>query len=395
METWSAHHLYHEAASRLGAETALSLQKYATRLIGEDAPVIFSLGHLGKICDVPFKTLRETVQRRRERSNYRMYPIQKRSGGKRFIHSVSNDLFRVQQFLNKELLQKRKPHASSFAFHANGGIRQCAAMHCGARWLLNFDLKDFFYSVTERHVYRIFADIGYRPLVAFELGRLCTTTRLPRAESRRNDADWMARQKRRCEIDELFNGRTSRTTRWFPYSSAPVGVLPQGAPSSPMLSNLAARTLDIRLSSFAMEHGMVYTRYADDITLSCSHLPDRLGIGALCKLIVDVINKCGFSENREKRHIAGPGSKKVVLGLLVDGRQPRISREMYRRIDHLLYGARRHTLAGAASHEGFESAFGFLNHLKGLVCFVKDVDRPQWEEFDHRLREILNAEVGS
>lgn len=191
---------------------------------------------------------------------------------------------------------------------------------------------------------------------------------------------------------ELFGEEPIPTWRWSPYAGGPPGVLPQGAPTSPMLSNLATKTLDSRLADFAIDRGMVYTRYADDITISCSHLPSRKGLGSICTSVVNIITRCGFQENREKRHVAGPGAKKVVLGLLVDGAEPRISRETYQRIDRLLYGAKVYGIVDAASHFGFDSAFGFLNHLSGLVRFVKDVDHQRWVRFDIRLQEIQLAD---
>ena len=91
---------------------------------------------------------------------------------------------------------------------------------------------------------------------------------------------------------------------------------PQGAPTSPMLSNLAAFDLDQKLTAFADLSGFVYTRYADDLTFSaCGELPARMSIGDIHRTIVDTIRKCGFRENLKKTRVAGPGSKKVVLGL--------------------------------------------------------------------------------
>jgi RNA-directed DNA polymerase len=141
METWSTHQLYQQAAGTLGLDTAAALQRYAQDLMSNGFPVVFTLGHLSKITGVSYQVLRQTVNRKRESANYRMYAVKKRRGGRRFIHSVSKDLFRVQQFINQEILQKCIPHSSSFAFHPTGGIKQCATMHIGARWLFQFDLS--------------------------------------------------------------------------------------------------------------------------------------------------------------------------------------------------------------------------------------------------------------
>jgi RNA-directed DNA polymerase len=389
METWSTHHLYQRAAGKLGPEKAASLQRYAQQLTSKGVAVVFTLGHLSKITGVSYRVLRDTVNRTREVANYRMYAVKKRSGGRRFIHSVSGDLFKVQRFVNQEILQKCVPHSGSFAFHSSGGIRQCASMHCGARWLFQFDLTDFFYDVTEIDAYRIFRSIGYRNLLAFELARICTTTHLPRWQKRLlfHHAE---QHNLRKGTEPPGENETANNSKALPYPdwSGWVGVLPQGAPTSPMLSNLAARKLDRSLHLFALEQGLVYTRYADDITVSAGNFPKHLTAGDIHRSIIRRIRNAGFRENDKKTRVAGPGSKKVVLGLLVDGEKPRISKETYRRIDRHLHASQKYGLSETAAHEGFESAFGFSNHLSGLIAFVKDVDRDRWEDFSSRFNRI-------
>jgi RNA-directed DNA polymerase len=385
METWSTHQLYQEATSSKGEQVATQLQAYARRLIDNNVAVVFTLGHLAKITAVDHRVLHDSVNRKREAANYRMYAVAKRAGGRRFIHSVCGDLFRVQQFINLEILQKCQPHPASFAFHPAGGIRKCAAMHCGARWIFQFDLTDFFYDVTEIDVYRIFRDLGYRPLLSLELARLCTTTHLPYGLKR-----LLLHTSRSVLNPPQAESSPSDDSETFPYpeQAGAAGVLPQGAPTSPMLSNLAARKLDDALNEYSSENGFVYTRYADDITISTSNLASPRLIGNIQRNIVRRIRQSGFKENIKKTRVAGPGSKKIVLGLLVDGSAPRLSRETYHRIDRLLHASIKFELAPTAAHEGFESAYGFYNHIAGLIAFVKDVDQQRWEEFAERFQMI-------
>jgi RNA-directed DNA polymerase len=388
MEPWSTHHLYQEASNSLDSDSAASLQRYAQNLISNRVAVVFTLGHLSRITGVADQSLHDSVNRTRESSNYRMYAVKKRSGGRRFIHSVSRELFKVQRFVNQEILQKCVPHPSSFAFHKSGGIRKCAAMHCGARWLFQFDLADFFYNITEVDAYRIFKGMGYRSLLAFELGRLCTTTHLPRWHKQRLQNEEREYFRRHNAKGDRSNPSLKEIEAKYPRRFGLAGVLPQGAPTSPMLSNLAAQELDESLQEFSLAEGLVYTRYVDDITFSASSLPRSQTVGNIHRSVLSRIRKAGFRENHKKTRVARPGSKKVVLGLLVDGKEPRISKETYRRIDRHLHASDKYGLSETASHEGFDSAFGFHNHLSGLIAFVKDVDQKRWEDFAWRLREI-------
>ena len=179
METWSAHHLFQNAAKELGNDLAFDIQKYANNLRSAELPVIFSLGHLSYITGIDYNLLHATVNRKREKANYNLFSIHKRAGGRRFIHAVNGKLFHLQKYVNDAILQKNKPHPSSYAFHRSGGIRLCAAVHCGCKWLFQFDLKDYFYTISEPLVYSVFRRMGYTNLLSFELARLCTTLHLP------------------------------------------------------------------------------------------------------------------------------------------------------------------------------------------------------------------------
>ncbi|GJJ80763.1 RNA-directed DNA polymerase [Pasteurella canis] len=375
METWSAHQLFNKATDKLDNAASKKLRSYALALKNRKLPVIFTLRHLSHITDVDYSLLRKTVMRRREMANYRMFPVRKHSGGWRYIHQVSRDLFKVQQFINSEILQKLSPHPSSFAFHSNGGIKACASQHCNARWLFQYDLKDFFYFINEKNIYTLFKDSGYRSLLAFELARLCTTTHLPN-----HLLHYIKQDSHFFNNYNFYNDIKSR-----------IGVLPQGAPTSPMLSNLVAYKLDELLTKLSEEYGLVYTRYADDITFSSiddysvQHSRFRLH-----REIVKIIRQNGFCENTKKTRISGPGARKLVLGLLVDGCEPRLSKEMYKRIERLLYASNKYGIIEVAKNEKFDTPYGLYNHLAGLVSFVNDVDKNRWQEFNDLFSKINN-----
>ncbi|MCL4546167.1 MAG: reverse transcriptase family protein [Deltaproteobacteria bacterium] len=372
MEDWSTHQLKENAIIKLGSEKANDLQKYTTNLKIQSLPVIFTLNHLGIITNTEYSFLYKTVCREREYVNYRMFPIKKRSGGTRFIHAVSKKLSIVQTFINNIILQSQQPHNCSYAYHPSGGIKKCAAMHCNAKWLFQFDLADFFYRINEIDVYNIFQRMGYRKLLSFELARLCTTIRLPR------QLQSMLKQVKSFSLDD------------YPfYNNDFIGVLPQGSPTSPMLSNLAAMELDEDLYVFALKNGFIYTRYADDLTFSAINLPQGMSIGKIRWQIIQIIRKNCFKENSNKIRIAGPGAKKIVLGLLVDGNQPRISKEMYKRIEKIFYYVNRFKFENTAKHLGFNSTFGLINHLLGLISYLKDVDSDRYGLFNKKFNELM------
>src|SRR5690606_2646606 len=325
MEIWSLHQLHSASVEKLGLSQANSLRQYSENLKENNLPTIFTLNHLAKITGVTYHFLRSTVLRNRELANYKMYAINKKSGGRRHIHSEEGQLLKVQTFINEEILQNLITSKSSYAYSKGEGIKRCAQAHCGARWRFKLDLENFFYSINEAQVYKIFNSLGYTSLLSFKLARICTTTRLP------------------VELSKLLKiGTFDPFNPINPYTiynkSCFLGVLPQGAPTSPMLSNLVAKSLDTVLKELASTYGLTYTRYADDLTFSTSmDLPKNLSIGELQRQIIQQIRKQGFKENSKKTVVLGPGSRKIVLGLLVDTAEPRLSKAMLKRIDRLVY----------------------------------------------------------
>ncbi|KQW89549.1 DNA polymerase [Acinetobacter sp. Root1280] len=369
METWSLHRLYTCSAEKLGADKATKLKRYSENLKRKNLPTIFTLNHLAKITGVDYHFLRSTVLRNREIANYKMYAIRKRSGGRRHIHSVNGKLLKVQTFINEEILQNIPVSSSSYAFKKNSGIKECAQAHCEAKWIFKFDLENFFYSINEHQVYKIFKDLGYTSLLSFEIAKICTTTRLPTNLS---------------NLLKVKNNSDFNSYRFYQNNYC-LGVLPQGSPTSPMLSNLVAQNLDNALIGLASNYNLTYTRYADDLTFSTPiNLPQNLSIGKLQREIFYEIRRHGFKENKKKTVILGPGSRKIVLGLLVDTSEPRLSKAMLKRIDRLVYAAHKFGIIEAAEHEGFESPIGFFNHVNGLISFVKHIDINKYHYFSSK-----------
>ncbi|MGD7428499.1 reverse transcriptase family protein, partial [Ralstonia pseudosolanacearum] len=183
---------------------------------------------------------------------YRDFWIRKQSGGQRRIVVPHSRLMAVQRWISREILATQQVHEISHAYSKHSSIRKCAEQHVGAGWLVKLDIHDYFESISDRRVYGVFRAIGYQPLVAFELARLCTRV-------------WV---KPPNEFEPELTIPNAERRGIAAYERRYMGYLPQGAPTSPMLSNLVSRNLDVDLLTLASVEGMVVTRYADDITFS-------------------------------------------------------------------------------------------------------------------------------
>ncbi len=145
-------------------------------------PSILTLRHFSYLSDVQYTYLREIVARKRHES-YRIFSISKWNGGRRRISVPEPQLLISQQWISKNILTKIKPHTRSFAYSQGSSILKCAQPHCGCRWLIKIDVKNFFESISEINVYNFFRKYGYQPLISFELSRICTRMKYYRRAS--------------------------------------------------------------------------------------------------------------------------------------------------------------------------------------------------------------------
>jgi hypothetical protein len=216
---------------------ALAIAEH-TRLVNADLPPIFTLKHLANLAGVDYGLLRATVSRSIPEA-YRIFRIRKRpayDGEIRFrvIAVPSPCLLKVQRWITQSILSKVQPHPASVAFCKGDTLLAATEPHCSCNWLIKLDVRNFFESINEISIYRVFLDIGYQPLISFEMARLCT--RLGGPSLIRSRERWQPRLWQWSSIPAY--------EAWRPDWGPLMGHLPQGAPTSPMLANLAAREFD-------------------------------------------------------------------------------------------------------------------------------------------------------
>jgi len=276
---------------------------------------------------------------------------------------------------------------------------EVARLHCRCRWLIKLDVQNFFESIYEPAVYRVFRDLGYPRLLAFELTRLCTRVRPDQADDGgpgmtsnlvgRGPA-FYERLKDNPEPDPYFRNRGFRARdrsvevrQWGVRRPAlPMGSLPQGSPTSPILANLAVRGLDEQITAIAEAYGLTYTRYADDIALStASKTFDRDQATEVIGKVMHELDRRGLKPHATKTRIIPPGARKIVLGLMVDGVQPRLTRE-YRnklRLHAYMLGDKSVAPSQHAASLKFRSVLSLRRHIEGKIAHARRVE-PAWAE---------------
>ena len=142
-----------------------------------------------------------------------------------------------------------------------------------------------------------------------------------------------------------------------------------------MIANLSVRSLDEKITAIAESHGLVYSRYADDLCLSTRRTEfTRAEAAKVIGKVYDLMGSFGFSPNLTKTHVLPPGSRKIVLGLLVDGPYPRLTREFRAKLRMHLYYLESLGPVAHQRNRKFISVRSLRNHIEGLVHFAHHID---------------------
>ncbi|GLK47185.1 RNA-directed DNA polymerase [Brevundimonas intermedia] len=385
-----------------GLQTALKVAHRITINAPERA-VVFTLGHLAALGGISYFKLRDWAGRWGPEP-YRQFFLSKKTDGRRTAKPAPRKLRRIavpspglmaqQRWILQRILHTAPRHPASVAFHREADIVAVARLHCQCRWLIKLDVQNFFESIYEPAVYRVFRGLGYPRLLAFELTRLCTRVRPDQA----NDGgagmtsdlvgrgpSFYERLKENPKPDPYFRNRGYRASdrsvevqQWGnPRPALPMGSLPQGAPTSPMLANLAVRDLDERITTIADTYGLTYTRYADDIALStASKAFDRDQATEVIGKVMYELDRQGLKPHVTKTRIVPPGARKIVLGLIVDGVQPRLTRE-YRnklRLHAYMLADKGVPPSQHARALKFRSVLSLRRHIEGKIVHARRVE---------------------
>ena len=236
---------------------------------------------------------------------YRQFKIKKKSGGFRQITAPRNRSFMMLlQLVNEILKAMYTPSEHAMGFTEERSVVTNADVHKGKNYVFNIDLKDFFPSVEQPRIWKRLqlAPFNFPKPIANVLAGLCSMR----------------------EVRKDANGED-----FFAY------VLPQGAPTSPIITNMICDTLDRRLAGLAKRFGLHYTRYADDITFSSMHNV-YAAKGDFRKELDRIIKNQGFIINEAKTRLQKLGGRQEVTGIIVSEKL-NVSKKYVREIRSLLY----------------------------------------------------------
>lgn len=233
---------------------------------------------------------------------YSQFKIKKKSGGFRTISAPRNRSFTLMlHYVNEIFKSVYTPSEFAMGFTEGRSVVDNASKHKGMNYIFNTDIKDFFPSIVQPRVWKRLQlkPVNFPQPVANVLAGLCSM----RGEKQSDGS--------------------------YKY------ILPQGAPTSPIITNMICDTLDRRLSRLAKHFGLNYSRYADDITFSSMHNVYQIN-GKFRSELKRIIEEQGFNMNEAKTRLQKLGSRQEVTGVIVSNKL-NVTQKYVRDIRNVLY----------------------------------------------------------
>lgn len=264
---------------------------------------------LAGFLEIPLRELTCILYGKKTESYYEEFEIPKRTGGKRVIHAPRGPLKRILETLSKELYLQQElernigkiPHG----FIKRRSIITNAQPHVNKRVIINVDIENFFGSINSGRIY------GFL----------------------KKDNHFRLNNKAAGLLASLVTYK---------------GVLPQGAPTSPIISNLVFSIVDKRILKIVKEYKLTYTRYADDLTFSTNRRQFLNEIDVFLSKLEKIITESGFSIKADKTRIVTNEKRQEVTGLVVN-KKVNLTKEYFkytRAMAHSYYKNRKFYIDG-------------------------------------------------
>ena len=304
---------------------------YASRLLNKGLPVIFNSEHFVKLVGITLEDLENLITN----DNYRKVKIPKKNG-MRTLQIPNQKLKSVQKWMLINLISKVKISRHSRGFIENMSLIDNAKHHVNKEYVITLDIKNFFSSIHNVEVYRIFRSLGYTKELSNIFTKLLVTE----------------------------NG------------------LPQGSPTSPYLSHIVCKKLDRKIfEELKSLKNFDFTRYADDITISGDYdIVDKT------KNIIGIIESEGFEINPLKKRCQPRSQKQMVTGLVVNDKV-NVPKSYIRRLKQEIYYCKKYGVNSHMIRSGINNS-NYKLFLFGKAYYIKMINKKLGEKFLRELHKI-------
>ena len=312
---------------------------YARKLFESGCPVVYDLVHFSRLVGYRPEYIKRAIMY--PKGYYREFQIKKKNGKLRHINEPLPNLKDIQKWILENILYTQKAHKIAKAYLPQRQLKDNARFHTKKPVVIAMDIKDFFPSIHQDDISRIFARMGYSDLLSSMFAKLTCLN----------------------------------------------NALPQGAPTSPYLSNLYMYDFDEAVIRYCVENQIIYTRYADDLTFSSKY--DNLDIKALQNMVEQQLAKKHLQLNGQKTRIMRRDQRQIVTGVVVNERV-HAPIELKKDIRQSMFYIRKYGMASHKERIGCHRQ-NYERYLFGQINFVLSLE-PQNKEF-RSYRLIMQKQI--
>lgn len=310
---------------------------YAKKICDNGCPVIYDAKHLSLLLGLKKSYVMRAITYTHK--YYWMYKIPKKDGGVREIMEPLPNLKEAQLWILHNILYKLKVHSFAKAYVPGKKLKENGKFHTKKKIVVAIDVKDFFPSITKHKIKEIFLSLGYSDKLSDMLAKLC------------------------C-LD---------------------GCLPQGAPTSPYLSNLFLRDSDDKIMKYCSDNKIIYTRYADDLTFS----GDDFNVDNLVAFVEDTFKDIGLHLNSRKTRVMHDSDSQIVTGMVVNQRARLPKKERMQLRKEMYYVITR----GIDDHLKYINCKkrGYVRNLMGRIMFALylEPDNADFKDYRDYLMKLM------
>ncbi|MFA8298724.1 MAG: reverse transcriptase family protein [Hyphomicrobiales bacterium] len=348
----------------LGEEVSKGLNNTESdnqRLVELNLPAFSNVEDMAKKMELTVNELRFLSFTRKTStvSHYTRFFMEKKTGGKRMISAPKPRLKKVQNWLLENLLYKLQTNEVAHGFIPNKSILTNAMPHINKKVVINMDLKNFFPSLTYERVKGMYKSFGYSEQISIILALLTTEPEVAEVE---------------LDDQSYFVSKSAR-------------YLPQGAPSSPAITNIICRKLDARLIGIAKHYGFEYTRYADDLTFSSTD-DSTDSIRKLIAMVNQIVKEENFRVHPDKLKVLRSGRRQEVTGVVVN-EKPSVNRKEVKKFKALLFQIEKDGIEDKVWRG--KKGKNMLSSIKGFADFIYMIDKDKGEELRKRVKKIIDT----
>lgn len=305
---------------------------YAKKLYDQELPIIFDVEHFSRL--VGYRTSYLYAVTNNKTKCYYNYTIKKHSGNDRRISEPYPELKKIQTWILHNVLESIRVSKYSKGYQVGLSLKDNVRFHIRQPVIIKLDIKDFFPSIKRKFVVNLFLQLGYSRTLSGLMGRLC------------------------CYLDSL----------------------PQGAPTSPYLSNVFLNKFDNRIGKYVTKCGFRYTRYSDDITISGDI--SKKQIGTIISFCRKRLGELGLILNEEKIQILRPYNRQVVTGIILNNK-PSIGVATKKKIRQQVYYIKKYGLESHILHEEIRKG-NYIYHLAGMINWVLFIEKDNKEFIEYK-----------